>query len=216
MVELDFAVEQASVAPHAATPLLLFALRVTNRTPEIAVQNVLLRCQIRIEPLRRRYAEQEQEPLSDLFGAPSRWSETLRSFLWTHTGAQIPAFANDCTVELPVPCSYDFNLAATKYFYGLEDGEAPLSLLFSGSIFYRDQEERLQIDQVSWTREANFRLPVRLWHEMMNHYYADAAWLCLRRDAFEQLYRYKRQHGLATFEQAIEALIAVETTEPRR
>lgn len=207
MVDLDFAVEGATVAQHAATPLLLFALRVTNRTPSIPVETVLLRCQVRIEPTRRRYGEDEQERLSDLFGAPQRWGETLRSFLWTHTSVQVPGFTTDRVIELPVPCSYDFNLAATKYFHGLGDGEAPLSLLFSGSVFYRDQDDRLQIDQVSWTGEANFRLPASIWHDMMRHYYPNAAWLCLGQDAFERLHRYKRQHGLATWDHAIDALV---------
>ncbi len=215
MVELDFAAEEARVARHAITPTLLFALRVTNRDPSIPVENVQLRCQVRIEPTRRRYGQDEQEGLSDLFGAPSRWGETLRSFLWTHASVQIPAFTTHCTVELPVPCSYDFNIAATKYFHALGDGEAPLSLLFSGSIFYRDHDDRLQIDQVSWTREASFRLPVSVWHDMMRHYYPNAAWLCLGRDAFERLYRYKRQHGLATWDHAIDALIGAAAEAPR-
>jgi hypothetical protein len=215
MVDLDFTVERARVAPYSAAPLLLFDLRVINRTPSVAVENVLLRCQVRIEPTRRRYDETQQERLSELFGSPARWGETLRSFLWTHTNLQIGGFGSELLAELPVPCSCDFNIAATKYFYGLDDGEVPLSMLFSGSIFYRDAEDRLQIDQLSWTADASFRLPVQVWHDMMEHYYPNAAWLCVRRDVFDRLYRYKRQHGLASWERAIEALIEADAAGVR-
>jgi Family of unknown function (DUF6084) len=208
MVDLDFEIETVEVARHAATPLLLFKLLVSNQTPAIPVRNVQLRCQLRIEPTRRRYEGKEQELLSDLFGEPSRWGQTLRGFLWTYASAQIPSFDTTCTVNLPVPCSYDFNIAATKYFHGLADGEVPLSLLFSGSIFYSDSDGRLQIDQVPWTKETSFRLPVSIWQSMMEHYYPNAVWLSLDRAIFERLYRYKRQRGLATWEQALDELLA--------
>lgn len=135
MIDLDFAVRGMRVERHSVSPLLLCALEIVNRTPDIAVENVMLRCQIRIEPTRRGYGEQEPEQLRELFGGRERWGETLRSFLWTHTDALIPAFDTACTVDLPVPCSYDFNIAATSYFDGLEGGEVPLSLLFSGTVF---------------------------------------------------------------------------------
>ncbi len=208
MVELDFAVEQASVAAHSAAPLLLFGLAVTNKTPSVPVQNVQLRCQIRIEPTQRRYDALEQERLLELFGVPARWGETLRSLLWTHVNAAVPAFETTCRIELPVPCSYDFNLAATKYFHGLGDGEAPLSFLFSGSIFYRDEDDRLQIEQVAWSKEATYRLPVQIWHSMMRDYYSDGLWLRLGHDVFDRLYRFKRSRGLASWDQALTELLA--------
>lgn len=119
----------------------------------------------------------------------------------------VPAFEQECAIDLPVPCSFDFNIAATKYFYGLEDGDVPLNLLYSGSVFYRGPDGLLQIAQIPWTKENAFRLPVSVWHAMMEVHYPKSAWLCLRRDVFEQLYRYKRQKGLVTFERAIEELI---------
>lgn len=207
MVDLDFAVESVEVASHAATPLLLFKLLVSNQTPAIPVRNVQLRCQLRIEPTRRCYNGKEQELLSDLFGEPSRWGQTLRGFLWTYASAQIPGFDTTCTVDLPVPCSYDFNIAATKYFHGLAGGEVPFSLLFSGSVFYSEPDGRLQIDQIPWTKETSFRLPVSIWQSMMEHYYPNAVWLSLDRAIFERLYRYKRQGGLATWEQALDGLL---------
>ncbi len=211
MIDLDFAVQGMRVERHSVSPLLLCALEVVNKTPDVPVENVMLRCQIRIEPTRRTYGGGEPERLRELFGLRERWGETLRSFLWTHTDVLIPAFDTACTVDLPVPCSYDFNIAATSYFDGLETGDVPLSLLFSGTVFSSDPSGDLQIEQIAWNKEASYRLPVATWRAMMAHYYPDGHFLCLGRDVFEQLQRFKRDHGHPTFDRALAALL--QTTE---
>jgi hypothetical protein len=208
MVDLDFLVESAGVEPYAAAPTLLFKVRVTNRTPDVAVQNVSLLCQVRIEATQRCYSAADHERLRELFGEKHRWSETLRSMLWTHTSVQIPAFATDRVVSLTVECSYDFNVAATKYFYGLDGGEVPLALLFSGTVFYRDTEGGpLQMEQISWSKEATYRLPVRLWQDMMDQYYPNSAWLRIDRDVFDAIYRYKRDRGFTTWDKVFLSLL---------
>jgi hypothetical protein len=211
MLDLDFAVDKAEPVPFAAAPQLAFKLRVRAAAAggePAAVHTVVLRCQIRIEPGRRRYVAPEQERLRDLFDTPDRWGQTLRALLWTHTSAVLPPFTGETVVDLPVPCTYDFNIAATRYFYALEDGEVPLVLLFSGTIFHEGEDGALQVSPISWEKEASFRLPVRVWQEMMELYYPNSAWLCLRRDVFERLYRYKRLRGLPTWEQALEGLLS--------
>jgi hypothetical protein len=213
MVDLDFRIEDVKVEKYSAAPLLLFALHVANRTPELHVLNVMLNCQIRIEPARRRYDGDEQESLSDLFGEPSRWGETLRSLLWTHANVSVSSLDPERKVELPVPCSYDFNIAATKYFHGLEQGDVPLNFLFSGSIFYRDGEGRLQIEQIPWSKECAYRLPVGIWRAMMERYYPQSMWLCLHRDVFDELDQYRRQLGLPTFERALQSLLEASAAE---
>jgi hypothetical protein len=107
-----------------------------------------------------------------------------------------------------VPCSFDFDIAATKYFHGLEGGEVPVSLLFSGSLFYRDVQDRLQISQLSWSHALSHRLPAGLWHELMDQYYPNAAWLRLDRETFERLYALKRRLGVASFDAALASLLA--------
>jgi hypothetical protein len=207
MVDLDFTIDGAEIERHAMSPLLRFALQIVNKTPENRVLSVMLNAQIRVEPARRRYAPPEHERLSELFGTPERWGQTLQSFLWTHVNLNVRGFDRDIVVELPAPCSFDFNIAATKYFDGLDDGEAPLDFLFSGSVFYRDPDGQFQIGQVAWTKESAFRLPVATWRELVEHYYPQTAWLCLQRDAFDALCRHKRQQGLPTFERALEDLL---------
>jgi hypothetical protein len=205
--ELSFEVIGAEAVAYSATPLLAFKLRITNADPNELVQSVALRCQLQIEATHRKYGAQEQERLLDLFGAPERWSRTLRAMLWTHASINVPPFQGDIVVDLPVACTFDFNVAAAKYFAGLDDGEVPLNLMFSGTIFYESGDDGLQIEQIPWDREAKFRLPVRVWKEMIDIYYPNSAWLCLRRDVFEKLSQYKMDRGIPTWEETIERLL---------
>lgn len=208
MLDLGFTVDGVEVEPYAAAPTLTFKVRASNPTPDIAVENVALVCQIRIEAARRTYAAADHERLVELFGEKHRWSETLRSMLWTHASVQVPAFETERLVNLPVECSYDFNVAATKYFYGLEGGEVPIAFLFSGTVFYRDPEDgALRMDQISWSKESAYRLPVQLWRDMMDRYYPESAWLRIDRDVFDALYRFKRQGGFTSWEKALLALL---------
>jgi len=210
MPELNFQVEGVEVARYAAAPLLLFKLRLSNVTLNDDIQNVALQCQIQIETTRRRYAPGEQERLLELYGEPERWSSTLRNLLWTHANVTVPLFEESCLVDVPVPCTYDFNVAAAKYFYGLEDGVVPLLVLFSGSIFYRGESGDLQVSQISWSKEAGFQFPIRVWKDMMEHYYPNSAWLRVGRDAFDRLYQYKIRRGIPTWEEALESLLDAE------
>jgi hypothetical protein len=207
MPDLNFQVEGAEAVPFTASPLLAFKLRITNADAEERVQTVALRCQIQIESTRRKYTAGEQERLLDLFGEPERWSRTLRAMLWTHASVIVTPFQGSTLVELPVPCTFDFNVAATKYFAGLEDGEVPLNLMFSGTVFYEAADGALQVEQISWDKEAKYRLPVHVWKEMMDIYYPNIAWLCLRRDVFDRLNLYKMLRGIPTWEQTLDSIL---------
>ncbi|MEO7564378.1 MAG: DUF6084 family protein [Sphingomicrobium sp.] len=213
MPDLRFSVEGVEVEPHAVAPTLLFKVKIANATPDVPVQNVQLQCQLRIEPTQRGYDVAEHEPLSELFGTRERWTNTLHSMLWAHTAIQVPGFSDETIAAMPVPCSFDFNVAATKYFDGLDDGDVALTLLFSGTIFYRDGEGRLQMDQIAWSKEASYRLPVRIWRDMMEAYYPDSAWLRINRASFDALARYKRECGFTGWEQALDALLDLHSAE---
>jgi hypothetical protein len=214
MPDLSFQVEGAEAVRFAASPLLAIKLRVTNLNPAEQIHSITLQCQVQLEVARRSYDAKEQERLLDLFGEPDRWGRTLRPMLWAHTSAVVPAFTESALVDLPLPCTFDFNVAATKYFAGVEKGEVPLILLFSGTVFYVAEHGLLQISQIPWDREARYRLPVRVWKDMMDLYYPNTAWLCLRRDVFDRLYQYKVRRGLPTWEQTVESLLpAVEKND---
>jgi hypothetical protein len=125
----------------------------------------------------------------------------------------VPGFTESVVVDLQLPCSFDFNVAATKYFHALDAGEIPLCVMFSGTVFYQSDEGALQVAQVPWDREANFRLPVAVWKQMMAMYYPNSAWLCLERDAFERLHAYKMRQGIPTWEQAIQRALTMAESE---
>jgi len=205
MPDLDFHVEHAEPVQFAASPTISFRLRVGNASGE-KIHTAILRCQIQIEVTRRKYDPEEQRKLRDLFGEPERWSRTLRSLQWTHVSSVVPAFDSEIAIEVQVPCSFDFNVGATKYFYGLGDGEVPLLFQFSGSVFYESKDGALLVTPISWEKEARYRLPVGIWREMIDIYYPGSAWLCLRRDIFDRIYQYKVRNGIPTWEQALERL----------
>jgi Family of unknown function (DUF6084) len=210
MPDLNFKIEQAEPQRFTVAPTLLFKLQIANAMPNETVHSVALRCQIQLEVTRRQYTPADQSNLKDLFGEPDRWSQTLKTMLWTHASVVAAAFSDTAVVDLPVPCTFDFNVAATKYFHGLADGDVPLNFLFSGTVFYADESGALQVAPIPWDKEARFRLPVKAWHEMMEIYYPNSAWLCLRRDVFEKIYQYKVERGIPTWEQALENLLPAE------
>ncbi len=210
MPELHFSIEGAEAVANAAVPMIALKLRVTNLPETEAIHTLTLQCQVQIEPARRSYVPDERKQLLDLFGEPERWSRTVRPMLWMNTSVAVPGFTGDILVDLQLPCTFDFNVAATKYFHALQSGEIPLCVMFSGTVFYRGEDGALQISQVPWSREANFRLPIAVWQAMMEMHYPNTAWLSLRRDAFEQLYEYKMRHGIPTWEQAIARALAAE------
>lgn len=211
MPDLTFQVESARVVPFAAVPILAFQLQIKNAVSAEQIHTIALRCQIQIEVTRRHYMPSEQEQMLDLFGQPDRWSQTLRSMLWTHVNLVAPGFSGSSSVvDMQVPCTFDFNVAATKYFAGLEDGDIPLLMLFSGTVFYAPPESPLQVAPISWEKEARYKLPVKMWRELMESYYPNNVWINLRKDVFERLYRYKMLHGIPTWEQALERVLGEE------
>ncbi|MGH9609002.1 MAG: DUF6084 family protein [Bryobacteraceae bacterium] len=207
MPDLSFEILSASPVRDMINPALGFEMRVTNRLPEQLIQAVLLRCQIHIEVARRRYSPAEQELLRELFDDPSRWGDTLRPLTWANLSLNVPAFSGITICPIAVPCPYDFSTATAKYFHVVADGEVPLTFLFSGSVFF-DSEGALQAAPISWEKEARFRLPVRVWKDLMDLHYPNAAYLHLRRDVFDELYRFKMSEGFGTFEETIQHMLA--------
>ena len=208
MPELHFQIEGAEAVPHAAAPLIALKLRVGNSPATETIHAINLRCQVQIEPAKRRYVANEQVKLLDLFGTPERWARTVKPLLWMNTSVAVPRFIGETLVDLQLPCTFDFNVAATKYFHALDSGDIPVTVLFSGTLFYEALDGSLQISQIPWNRESSYRLPVSVWKEMMELHYPNSAWLCLHRETFEQLYNYKVRHGIPTWEQAIARALA--------
>ena len=201
---LEFLVEDVRALEHAAVPTLAFRLRISSGDREI--RSLSLNAQVRIDAPRRAYTEAERERLFELYGRAPEWRSTLRSLLWTQTSVTVPPFAGETVVELLVPCTYDFDVVATKYLHALEDGEVPLELLFSGTVFYAD-EGRLQVAHVPWDREARCLLPVRVWRDALEHAFPGSAWIRLGRDSFDRLQAYKSSRALLTWDATLDDLL---------
>jgi Family of unknown function (DUF6084) len=204
MPDLQLMIESVEVVQYASTPLIAFKVRIANNPSEEIIHTVALRAQIQIEVTRRKYDSNEQTRLLDLFGEPERWGQTLRNMLWTHASVVVPRFTGSVLADIPVPCTFDFNVAATKYFHGVTSGDLPLCFQFSGTVFYQNEGETLQVAPISWDKEAKYRLPVKVWKDLMDVYYPNSAWLALQRDTFERLYQYKVREGIPTWEEALE------------
>lgn len=211
MPDLRIRIPESRVVPFAAVPTIALQLQIENEAANEEIHTIALRCQIQIETTRRGYSAEEQTRMLDLFGNPERWGQTLRNLLWMHTSIVVPHFEGPrTTVDMLLPCSFDFNVASTKYFDGLNSGDIPLVMLFSGTVFYASRENALQVAPISWELEARHKLAVQTWRDMMSIYYPNSVWLNLHRDAFERLNRFKSVHGIPTWEQALEQALSRE------
>lgn len=215
MPDLSFEVIGAEVVPYSILPLLTFKMQILNAHEQEQIQNVNLKCQIMLNVTQRHYNGDEKARLRELFGEPERWGTTLHTFLWTHVTTVVPRFSGSTLVDLPVPCTYDFEVVSTKYFDALEDGEIPLTFLFSGTVFYTGQDGNVQIAQISWSKEAKYRLPVALWKETIATHFPNSAWIRLQKDVFDQLYLYKMKQGLVTWEDVLTRLLRASGEEVR-
>lgn len=206
MVEPEFSVLGVGAVRYAALPTLSFDVHVSEPSGR-QVYLIALSAQVMIEPARRRYDAAAHEKLVELFGPPERWSVTTRSMLWTQLDLLVPSFTGSTTFRAPVTCSYDHEVAAAKYFDALEDGEVPLAFNFNGTIYYRDDDGRLQLSLVPWSCSAEFRMPVATWRELIDHYFPATGWVALQRDTLDALAREKAARGLPTLDACVRELL---------
>lgn len=210
MTELSFAVLDVTPEPYAASPTLIARLRV-EETTGATVHALALRAQVRLEPHRRRYSEAEEAGLLDLFGSRDRWGSTLKPFLWLQCTTLVPGFTGASEVDLPIPCTYDFEVAASKYLHALGDGTVPLLLLFSGTVFTTGTDTRggggFAVEQVPWDREASYEMPVQVWRDLVGMHFPGSGWLRLGHETLASLLRYKAAHGLTGLDAAVTELL---------
>lgn len=207
MPQLSFHVEDVRPVEYAAVPLLFAHLRVTNTVKEERIQSILLNCQLQIQPSGRTYSYPEERKLLDLFGERERWGQTMKPLHWMNLVVKVPPFVEESVVEISIPCSLDFDVAATKYFYGLDHGDIPALVMFSGTVFYINDQGAIQIAQVPWSCEAGFQLQVEVWKAAIDNHYENTRWLRLRHDTFDRLYRHKVARGLPFWDDLIVSLL---------
>lgn len=204
MTDLTFTVLDVAPEPYAVAPILTARVDVTATEP---VHAIALRCQVRIEPLRRGYSDDEAAGLVDLFGSRERWASTQHTFLWQHCAAMTPGFTGTTRVALPLAATYDFEVIAAKYLHALRDGEVPLQFLFSGTVFVKSGGG-FSVQQVSWQCEDHYRMPVSVWRDVIAQHYPNTGWLRLGHDTITELAAYKSARGLLDLDQAVTTLLA--------
>ena len=207
MPDLTFRVHDIAPLRYAALPTLGVRLRISNASATEPIHSIALNCQVRIEPLGRKYTAEEEARLLDLFGERERWARTMKPMLWTQAALNVPGFSGATEVELALPCTLDFDVAATKYFYGLHEGDIQVSIMFSGTVFHAGADGALQVAQIPWDREARFHLPAAAWQAAVEMHYPNTIWMRLPRETFDRLFQYKMKHSLPMWEQAIEQLL---------
>lgn len=206
MAEVQFSIRAVVPEVYAAAPQLTARLRIAETTGAV-IHAMAVRCQVRILAQRRGYDADEESGLLDLFGTRERWSSTLKPFLWMHSGVMVQGFTGGTDVDLPLPCTFDFEVAASKYLTALGAGTVPLEFLFSGTVFTRTAGG-FGVEHIPWDREAGYDLPVAAWRSLMDAFFPNQGWLRLDRDVLAALARYKATHGLISWDAAIEGLLA--------
>ena len=206
MAGLTFQVLGARAEPYAAVPTIVFQMRIEEASGQ-RIHAVALRCQVQIQPNRRSHSAAEQKKLLEMFGEPARWGDTVKPLHWTNVSLMVPSFQGAVTMDLPMTCTYDFEVTAAKYFAGLDDGEIPLLFLFSGTVF-TPGASGFMVERVPWEKEAAFRLPVRIWREVMDLYFPNSTWIRLQRESLDALQRFKAERALPTWDDTVAALLA--------
>ena len=204
-VDVDFTCEEVVADRYAAGPTVVFRMRCTE-TSGVRVHAVALRCQVRVEPVRRGYSDEEAAQVVDLFGDRSRWGQTMQAMQMAFMSQVLPGFTGSTTFDLVMPCSYDVEVAAHKYLAGLADGYVPLLLLFSGIVF-TGAPGTISVQPVPWHKEALVRMPVSVWRAAMDAHFPGQAWLRLDRRAYERLAAYRGKRGLTGWDDTVAALL---------
>jgi len=190
----------------ALTPTLRFELHVVE--PEGSeIHTIALTTHVQVEPAKRTYDAATRERLEELFGASDRWSATTQSFPWAKVSALVPGFTGSTTFHIEVPCTYDLELAAAKYFYALPDGEVPLDFHFNGMVLYAGEHDRLQVRPVPWSCTARWRMPVAQFKAAMTACYPGGGWIRLAPDTLDALQRRRAADGHHTFDALVAELL---------
>jgi uncharacterized protein DUF6084 len=210
---LSFHVVDVTPEPYAVTPVLTARVRVAAPDDQ-PVHAIALRCQVRIDPLRRGYSDDEAAGLIDLFGPRERWATTQHTFLWQHCATMVPGFTGTTEAPLGLECTYDFEVAAAKYLHALRDGVLPLQFLFSGTVFLAGPHG-FSVQQVPWDCEDRYDMQTSVWRDLIQQHYPSSGWVRLSHQTMAALAAYKSERGLLGLDDAITVLLAQAHEEAR-
>jgi hypothetical protein len=202
----EFSILGVEPVAHAAAPTLRFHAHVDDPTGR-EIHTIALTTQIQIDPARRSYDADAHARLVELVGPPERWASTTEVLRWAHVSALVPGFTGATSFAIDVPCTYDLEVAASKYFYSLSGGEVPLSFLFNGMVLYSGEGDRLQVAQVPWSCTARWRMPVGAWKDVIAAYYPGGGWVRVHTDTLDALSARKAARGHHSYDSLITELL---------
>jgi hypothetical protein len=196
----------AAHVPFSAAPTMRF--QALAREPDgIAVQSMALSVQVMIDPARRGYDPATRERVAELFGSPERWAASTSGLAWARIAVNVPGFTGEAAFGIEVPCTYDLEVAAAKYFYALRDGVVPLSFHFNGTVFYRGGDGRLQMTPISWSTTARYGMAVSAWRAMIAEHYPGGGWVRVGDDTLALLHELRARRGLSTVDGLLRELL---------
>ncbi|EHK88026.1 DUF6084 family protein [Saccharomonospora azurea] len=200
---LSWAVTGVDVAPVEAVPALRLRLRVSCDRP---VRSLTLAVSVRIAAALRDYTAEERTRLRGVFGMPEQWAASVGELVWARPVLHVAGFTGHTDVDVPVPCGQDVELASVSYLSALSDGDVPLRLHFSGTVFH-DSGGGLAVTRLPWDSEVKYRLPLACWQEVRRTYFGRHRWLRVEEAVYERLHDYRVRHAYGSPQEAIEALL---------
>jgi hypothetical protein len=204
--EPEFAITGAAHLAYAAAPTMVFTTTASESSGR-EIQSMALSVQVMLDPAKRGYDPETRERLAELFGPPASWTPSTQGLAWARVATVVPGFTGATTFALELPCTYDLEVAAAKYFYAVQDGEAPLSFHFYGTVFYRGPDGGLQVTPVPWSSSSEFRMPIAAWRAMIAEHYPGGGWIRVSHETLATLNARRAGRGLASFDACIEELL---------
>ena len=202
-----FEIVGASHVPFAAAPTMRFEAVATEPTGA-TIQSIALTAQVMIDPARRGYDAETRLRLSELFGPPASWAPSTSGLPWARVAAAVPGFSGETRFSLEVPCTYDLEVAAAKYFYAVPDGDVPLTFHFNGNVFFHAGiDGRLQVIPISWATSSQYRMPVQAWRAMIAEHYPGGGWIRVSDVTLRALHERRAAQGLATLDACVAELL---------
>ena len=154
----------------------------SRSVPVSPIYTIALRCQINVDPARRRY---DADPASDCPScseSPSGGARRPRASCGRASTCSSRASKARPTSTSRCPAATTSRSRPPDISRGLSDGAVPLSFHLSGSVFYKTSSGELRITQVPWDIDVRYELPLAVWTDMMEHHYPEE-WLgALRRE----------------------------------
>jgi len=203
-IELDCV--DVLATPYSAGPTVTLRMRAVEHTG-VRLHALALRCQVRVEPLRRSYDDAESARVADLFGERERWGSSMHPLQLAFWSQILPGFSGETIFDIDLPISYDVEVAAHKYLSALGSGCSPLLLLFSGQSFTVDGAGRLAVQPLPWHTETTARLPVEVWRAAMDAHYPGQAWFRVSRDTYDRLAERRSALGVAGWDPLFDDLL---------